>query len=199
MYKVINQKVKNKDVVCENYKNKLLKEGVLTENELKDIQNKIRTLMSDAYELSAHLTESELTPHWLGSNWAGLKGKDAQEIKEWDTSITKERAQYIADAISPSNFPQNVQVHKKLKNILDERSNSVLHSNGIIDWGTAEQLAYGSLLLEGNHVRVSGQDCERGTFSHRHCVIHDQEIDETEHYENRFTYIPLSQGLKDVV
>merc|ERR1712228_855635 len=109
------------------------------------------------------------------------------------------RAQYIADAISPSNFPKNVQVHKKLKNILDERSNSVLHSNGIIDWGTAEQLAYGSLLLEGNHVRVSGQDCERGTFSHRHCVIHDQEIDETEHYENRFTYIPLSQGLKDVV
>ena len=202
MYKVINNKVKNKDVVMENYKKKLLAENVLTENEIKDIQNKIRTIMSDNYELSANKEdiESELRADWLGANWTDIKGKGHDNVSQWDTtSITKDTALYIADAISPSNFPEGFSMHRKLKKILDDRSNSVLHDDGSMDWGTAETLAYASLLLEGIHVRISGQDCERGTFSHRHAVVHDQEVDEKEAAENRLEYIPLAQGLKDQV
>ena len=52
----------------------------------------------------------------------------------------------------------------------------MITSGKAVDWALAEQLAWGTLLLEGNHVRISGQDVERGTFSHRHCVVHDQKI-----------------------
>lgn len=198
MYKVINKKVKDKDVVVENYKKKLLNEKVLTENEIKDLENKIRTMMSDNYELSANKDdiEKELEADWLGNNWVGIKGKDADDIEQAPTGISRDTALYIADALSVTNFPPDLAVHRKLKKILTDRANSVLHDDGgitkNIDWGTAEQLAYASLLLEGTHVRVSGQDCERGTFSHRHCVIHDQEIDEKEQEEQRFEYVPLS-------
>lgn len=58
-----------------------------------------------------------------------------------------------------------------------------------IDWATAEALAFGTLLVEGNHVRLSGQDVERGTFSHRHAVVHDQETGET--------YIPLKHVVRN--
>eukprot|EP01083_Nonionella_stella_P271136 918525_1 len=159
--------------------------------------------MSDNYELSANKQdiETELRADWLGANWSNIKGKHDKDISEWNTtSISKETALYIADSISPDNVPEGFTVHRKLKKILTDRSNSVLHNNGKnsnIDWGTCEQLAFGSLLLEGIHVRVSGQDCERGTFSHRHCVIRDQSINEESNMINRIEYIPLSQGLKD--
>ena len=188
MYKVINKKMKNNDVVVENYKKKLLAEKVLTETEIKEMEHRIRTMMSDNYELSANKEdiEAELKAEWLGNNWVGIKGKDADDIGQEVTGISKDTALYIADSLSPAKFPPNLAVHRKLKKILDDRAHAVLHDDGIvghIDWGTAEQLAYASLLLEGVHVRVSGQDCERGTFSHRHCVIHDQEIDEKEEIE----------------
>jgi 2-oxoglutarate dehydrogenase E1 component len=66
-----------------------------------------------------------------------------------------------------------LSVHKQLKKILQARHDTIQEGKGI-DWGTAEALAFGSLLLEGNHVRLSGQDVQRGTFSHRHAVITDQ-------------------------
>eukprot|EP00484_Ammonia_sp_Unknown_P029358 CAMPEP_0197031134 /NCGR_PEP_ID=MMETSP1384-20130603/10224_1 /TAXON_ID=29189 /ORGANISM="Ammonia sp." /LENGTH=1058 /DNA_ID=CAMNT_0042460619 /DNA_START=34 /DNA_END=3210 /DNA_ORIENTATION=+ len=193
MYRVINDKMKSKQVVTESYKAKLVNEDkILNENEIKDIQNKIRSIMSDNYELSANKEdiEAELRADWLGANWSDIMSSLSE-----DTSIDEETAHYIANSVHPDSFPDGFAVHRKLVKILKERSESVLHgdaqSHGI-DWGTAEMLAYASLLLEGVHVRVSGQDCERGTFSHRHAVVHDQEV-----YKKK--YIPLSQGLKNKI
>jgi len=137
--------------------------------------------------------ESELRADWLGANWSDF----GSNINLNKTSIDKDTAIYIADSISPNAFPPNFSIHRKLKKILLARSESVLNGEGI-DWGTAEQIAYGSLLMEGVHVRLSGQDCERGTFSHRHSVVHDQNIDQTVgHHGNRQQFIPLSQALKN--
>jgi len=72
-----------------------------------------------------------------------------------------------------SRIPAEVQIHKQLKKIFQAREKSIETSHGI-DWGTAEALAFGTLLMEGNHVRLSGQDVQRGTFSHRHAVVKDQ-------------------------
>jgi 2-oxoglutarate dehydrogenase E1 component len=72
-----------------------------------------------------------------------------------------------------SEIPKNLTVHKQLRKILQACHDAIQDGKGI-DWGTAEALAFGSLLLEGNHVRLSGQDVQRGTFSHRHAVITDQ-------------------------
>ena len=72
-----------------------------------------------------------------------------------------------------SKLPENIDVHKQLKKIFGAREKSITEGKGI-DWATAEALAFGSLLLEGNHVRLTGQDVQRGTFSHRHAVVKDQ-------------------------
>ena len=73
-----------------------------------------------------------------------------------------------------SSYPKVFNVHPGLARILKTRAKAINEGQGI-DWPTAEGLAFGSLLLEGKHVRLSGQDVERGTFSQRHAVLHDQE------------------------
>jgi 2-oxoglutarate dehydrogenase E1 component len=81
-----------------------------------------------------------------------------------------------------SSYPASFQVHPNLKRIIANRGKSVLQDTGV-DMSTAEALAFGTLVKEGYHVRVSGQDVERGTFSQRHAVLHDQTTEGT--------YVPL--------
>ena len=76
------------------------------------------------------------------------------------------------------SWPEGFEVHKNLQRILKGRTKTVDEGKNI-DYSTAEALAFGSLALEGNVVRVSGQDVERGTFSQRHAVLHDQKTDKT--------------------
>jgi 2-oxoglutarate dehydrogenase E1 component len=82
-----------------------------------------------------------------------------------------------------SSYPKDFSVHSNLKRIIANRGKSVIENTGGIDMSTAEALAFGSLVKEGYHVRVSGQDVERGTFSQRHAVLHDQKTEKT--------YVPL--------
>merc|ERR1719408_824075 len=69
--------------------------------------------------------------------------------------------------------PDGFNIHRNLSRQLVAKKETIDKGEGI-DWGTAEALAFGGLLLEGTHVRLTGQDVERGTFSHRHCLVHDQ-------------------------
>lgn len=71
-------------------------------------------------------------------------------------------------------LPDDFKPHKQVKKIYDDRAQMIETGEGI-DWALAEALAFATLLSEGNHVRLSGQDVERGTFSHRHAMVHDQE------------------------
>jgi 2-oxoglutarate dehydrogenase E1 component len=82
-----------------------------------------------------------------------------------------------------TTLPEGFILHPNLKRLMQQKKQMFETGEGI-DWATAEALAFGSLLLEKNHVRLSGQDVERGTFSHRHAVLHDQNSDST--------YIPLN-------
>jgi 2-oxoglutarate dehydrogenase E1 component len=101
----------------------------------------------------------------------------AQEIlPHLPTAVEESQLKSIANVIG--SVPEGFNVHKNLSRILANRKKSVEEGNAI-DWSTAEALAFGSLLLEGKHVRVSGQDVERGTFSQRHAVLHDQESEDT--------------------
>jgi 2-oxoglutarate dehydrogenase E1 component len=101
------------------------------------------------------------------------------------TALDESQLKYIARVIGSA--PEGFHVHKNLSRILLNRRKTVEEGEAI-DWSTAEALAFGSLLMEGQHVRVSGQDVERGTFSQRHAVLHDQETENT--------YTPL-QHLSD--
>lgn len=76
-----------------------------------------------------------------------------------------------------TTLPENFKPHRAVKKIFEQRAQMIETGEGI-DWAVGEALAFATLLVEGNHVRLSGQDVERGTFSHRHSVIHDQETGE---------------------
>lgn len=76
-----------------------------------------------------------------------------------------------------TTLPDNFKPHRAVKKIFELRAQMIESGEGI-DWAVAEALAFATLLVEGNHVRLSGQDVERGTFSHRHSVLHDQESGE---------------------
>ncbi|CAG8472073.1 5523_t:CDS:2 [Racocetra fulgida] len=112
--------------------------------------------------------------------------KSPKEIAEeitpiYPTGSTLESLKHIGQVIS--SYPNNFHVHSGLVRMLKARAKSIEDGENI-DWSTAESLAFGSLLLEGKHVRLSGQDVERGTFSQRHAVLHDQ--------ENESQYVPLN-------
>lgn len=76
-----------------------------------------------------------------------------------------------------TTLPDSFKPHKAVKRVYNDRANMIETGEGV-DWAVAEALAFATLLVEGNHVRLSGQDVERGTFSHRHAVLHDQETGE---------------------
>jgi 2-oxoglutarate dehydrogenase E1 component len=96
------------------------------------------------------------------------------------TAVSATELKFTAEAVT--RFPQSFQINSKIKRQLEAKHKALNDGEGI-DWGFAETLAYGTLLREGTPVRLSGQDCERGTFSHRHAVFYDT--------ETRERYVPL--------
>lgn len=85
-------------------------------------------------------------------------------------------------------LPETFKPHRAVKKIFEQRA-QMIEAGENIDWAVGEALAFATLLVEGNHVRLSGQDVERGTFSHRHAVLHDQETGEE--------YCPLDHVLQN--
>ncbi len=118
--------------------------------------------------------------NWLDSPWKGFfKGTDPFPYPK--TGVAEETLKTIG--IKAHELPENFSLHRGLKRNFEHRA-KMLHERQV-DWALAESMAIGSVLLEGRHVRLSGQDVERGTFSHRHHVLHDQDRD-------LVVYVPLN-------
>jgi 2-oxoglutarate dehydrogenase E1 component len=110
---------------------------------------------------------------WLEGHWTGLKQADDDGDREdGKTSLTDEQFKQIGAALS--KVPADFNVNPKIARQLDAKRQMIETGEGI-DWATGEALAFGSLLLDGHRVRLSGEDCQRGTFSQRHAVLIDQE------------------------
>ncbi|VDQ06798.1 unnamed protein product, partial [Trichobilharzia regenti] len=136
-------------------------------------------ICEDAYELAKKQTVT-YNRAWIDSPWHNFfENKDPMSLP--DTGVESDVLEHIGRAISES--PEGMVIHSGLKRTLKERKD--LLEQKMANWALGELFAYGSLLKEGFHVRLSGQDVERGTFSHRHCVLHDQEVDKK-------TYVPLN-------
>jgi len=183
MYSLI-KKHKN---VLDIYSDKLISEGLVTKEEVQAVVDKYDRICEEAYKKAGEETQV-FHKHWLDSPWSGFfEGKDP--LKIGDTGIHEETLQHIGKRFSqgPPNAP-DFKMHKGIQRILKARSDMV--ANREMDWAMAEAFAFGSLLKEGIHVRLSGQDVERGTFSHRHHVLHHQTQD-------RSTYKPLANLYPD--
>ena len=164
MYKTIG----SHDSISKIYASQLINEGVLSDQEAKDeVDNHINFLEK---EFEAGTNYKPNKADWLEGQWSSLRAAHGDD-RRGETSVTKDDLELIGKAIT--TIPENLQVNKKLSRIIEARKKTIMSGEGI-DWSTAEHLAFGSLLIEGYPVRLSGQDSCRGTFSQRHSVLRDQ-------------------------
>ncbi|KNC81576.1 2-oxoglutarate dehydrogenase, mitochondrial [Sphaeroforma arctica JP610] len=159
------------------YKQKLMKEGVITEKDYDDMHAEYWNLCENAYNKSK--TEKFRIDEWMDDRWKGFKTR-FDHASVFNTGTSMDNLKHIGNIIS--SVPKGFSAHSGVKRVLKARKEAIDSGAGV-DWATAEALAFGTLLREDYHVRLSGQDVERGTFSQRHHVLHDQN-DET-------TYTPL--------
>ena len=182
MYKIIK---KHPDVL-HIYSEKLIAEGRVTRQEYDDMKAQALEVFNMALTKAKSDDFRPMPIEWFGSQWKGYKTK-FQLGKNDDTAVSKDRLVALGSKLS--EIPDGFNIHRKLVKVMKDKYRTVVEQGAGIDWGTAEGLAFASLLMEGTHVRLSGQDVERGTFSHRHCVLHDQ--------RNEKKYVPLNNLSKD--
>ena len=165
--------------VASIYEEQLLKEGVITSEEAKKVNDKIRDELEKSY---ANSKSFKFQPEdWSQDVWEEIKNP-TKYGRVRDTGVDTKVLTDIGTKIN--TLPtETFKFHPMVKNIYNKRLKSIQEGKGI-DWATAEALAWSSLITEGYHVRISGQDVERGTFSHRHAVLHNQ--------ENPDRYIPIA-------
>nr|CAD7569456.1 unnamed protein product [Timema californicum] len=174
-------KIRNTKPVLDKYAEKLVEESVVSAEEVKDVRDKYESICEQSYQNARKETHIKYKD-WLDSPWSGFfEGKDPLKVSP--TGVIEDTLVHIGKRFSspPPNAAEFV-IHKGLERILKSRLEMV--ESRMVDWALAEAMAFGSLLKEGVHVRLSGQDVERGTFSHRHHVLHHQKVDKA-------TYRPL--------
>lgn len=173
MYKRIDQQ----KPALQKYEEKLLADKTFTKEDIEEHKKWVWDMLSKSFEESKNYQPS--SKEWLTSAWHGFKSPKelaTEVLPHLPTGVSVENLKHIGDKIGTA--PDGFNVHKNLKRILANRKKTV-DDGKAIDWSTAEALAFGTLCDEGHHVRVSGQDVERGTFSQRHAVLHDQESEKT--------------------
>lgn len=174
MYKLI----KTHDTPLSTYARTLISEGVITEADFKELKASINSSLSEKFEISKDWKPSE--KDWLSSHWKGMKS-EAELSPLQTTGVDLATLRQVG--FKHCEVPQGFKLHPILTKQFADRRKSIEMGEGIL-WATAEALAFGSLLLEGYEVRLSGQDCERGTFSQRHSVLHNQ--------DEEGIYVPLN-------
>ena len=181
---IMYKKISNHPFVTKIYSEKLISENKMTSEEAKNIYDKRNAFLEQEFQAGNNYLPNKAD--WLEGKWSGLKKAPGLEERRGRTGVQIDKIRAVGNVMT--SVPKSFEVHRKLQRVLDNRKKS-LDEGTNIDWSTAEQLAFGTLLIEGNPVRLSGQDCGRGTFSQRHAVFIDQNSEER--------YIPLSNITKD--
>ena len=171
LYKAISKHKNVKDIYAE----KLLQEGSIGASHLSEITAEFKGMLEKEFDLSKKDKKSKVK-EFMKSTWEAFDREDLSTMLEpVDTSYKATQLKHIAKVVS--TVPEGVTFLRKAERILEGRAKMAFETNKL-DWGMAENLAYGSLMEEGFNVRISGQDVERGTFSHRHAVLRDEVTEE---------------------
>lgn len=175
---VLYQRIQRHPTVRALYAEKLLRDGVVSQAELDQLAVSLRETLEDALNYARDFMPRQQVfvfgGVWKGMRWAG---------DDWSANTAVPREVLEAVARSAQRVPAGFAVHPKVRKLYDQRA-QMLQGEGEVDWACAEMLAFGSLLLEGTHVRLAGQDSGRGTFSQRHAVWYDTRTGEP--------YVPLN-------
>ncbi|MFW0777831.1 MAG: 2-oxoglutarate dehydrogenase E1 component [Rickettsiales bacterium] len=168
---IMYREIKQKPLPAKIYSDKLVSEGVLTQEEVDARFAKHKAFFEEQYELAKDFKPNKAD--WLEGQWSGLE-KPKGEHPAGDTGVDIKKLKEVGAAISKE--PENFKLNSKIVRLLGNKR-KMLESGAGFDWATAEALAFGTLLDEGFGVRLSGQDCGRGTFSQRHSVLIDQDTE----------------------
>ena len=153
------------------YANKLIAEKSVDANYVKTLTADFKAMLEEEFAKSKKDKTSKVNP-FMDEVWSEFTRKQLKEmLLPVKTAYPKQKLEGIAKVLS--TVPENVKFIRKAERILRGRAKMVFEDD-TLDWGIAESLAYGSLLEEGFNVRISGQDVERGTFSHRHAILRDE-------------------------
>lgn len=167
MYSLIAKHKNPRDI----YISKLVSNGTITAERAKELENDLRNEMQMRLD---HIRENEPTPtpQLTEINWKKIRNSEAGDFEQSpDTGVGKANIKKVVDALV--HVPEGFSPLRKINKYLENRR-EVMNNDKSVDWAAGELLAYGTLMLEGSDVRMSGQDVKRGTFSHRHAVIFDE-------------------------
>ena len=182
LYKAIESHANPREI----YNQKLLEQGTVDANLAKEMEKDFRALLQERLNEAKEDQTYSAVHQIFGGSWKGLKlAKPGAIAIPVTTKVSSKVMLTLAKAIS--TLPADKKFFKKIEKLFDERRK--MSDTKVFDWAMGELLAYGTLLQEGFRVRISGQDVERGTFSHRHAVLTLEDSEEE--------YIPLAQLNKE--
>ncbi len=171
LYKAINKHPNPKEI----YAQKLQEQGVIDKAFLKELENEFKEVLEMRFDESKKIEKNTIT-QFMQDEWDGFRTAEPKDfVESIDTSFDIDRLKEIARTIT--TLPEGKKFFVKIKRLMEERWKMVDERNSL-DWGMAELLAYGTLIVDGYNVRISGEDSERGTFSHRHAVIKVEDSEE---------------------
>ncbi|TBN03242.1 2-oxoglutarate dehydrogenase E1 component [Hyunsoonleella flava] len=152
------------------YSDKLIAGNTIDRSYSDGIVSEFKNTLESEYE-KAKEADSSKVREFMQERWDGFERKGVNAMLESEnTTYSEERLKHISKVVS--TVPEGQKFLRKAERILQGRAKMVFETD-TLDWGMAETLAYGSLMEEGYNVRISGQDVERGTFSHRHAILRD--------------------------
>jgi 2-oxoglutarate dehydrogenase E1 component len=170
LYKAISKHKNPRDI----YAAKLIAEGIIDEGYVKKIEREYKDQLEEKLVDSRKIEKTKISP-FMQEQWKNFVRVDEKVmIKSVDTTVSKDILKDITKTIS--NLPEDKKFIRKIQRLVESRQ--TMFDEDRLDWAMAEHLAYGSLLSEGFNVRISGQDVERGTFSHRHAVVKVEDSEE---------------------
>ncbi|MAU40893.1 MAG: 2-oxoglutarate dehydrogenase E1 component [Kordiimonas sp.] len=180
MYK----RIKNHPFVSKIYTERLAAEGVLGEADVDHMRREFNAYLEGEMDAAANFKPEKAD--WLEGEWSGVGvARDSGTERRADTGVDIETLKEMGKVLT--EVPDNLEVHRTLRRVLAAKEAMFDKGEGF-DWATAEALAFSTLIKEGYRVRLSGQDSERGTFSHRHSVWVDQNT------ERRYTPMATIEG-----
>lgn len=176
LYKIIAKHPNPREI----YKEKLKKEGLLSDQVMKQMEDEFKQLLDQDFDASKEVERNPMDI-FMADDWKQFPNSKKGDVqKPVDTTYPLDKLKKLGESIS--TLPENKKFFNKITRLFDQRYKMVTETDNL-DWAMGEQLAYASLLQEGYNVRISGEDVERGTFSHRHAVVKTEDTEEE--------YVPL--------
>jgi 2-oxoglutarate dehydrogenase E1 component len=173
---VMYNRIKKHKTTLQLYTERLVSDGLIPEGEIEDMKAAFQSQLNEEFE--AGRTFKPNKADWLDGRWSHMDRQKQGKYQRGKTAIKEKTLREIGEALV--KVPEGFKTHRTIDRLLETKA-QMFSSGQAFDWATAEALAFGSLMLEGYPVRLSGQDATRGTFSQRHSAFIDQET-EARHY-----------------